>query len=390
MRNKYVYLILSVLVFIGCKEAAKYRDVILFTGTESSPIVRFVVEQPRSVGVSVTATDRVTKDTKVSIAIAKDLLEPYLIKSGRKYLLLPDNTYELTSTETVIKAGQTVSEAIQFTLNSFDGFEEGKTYCIPLSIVSTDGDFEILESSRTMYLVINRTVISKAVDLKESYAFHVKNFTTDPRTANVTALTMEIRVRMNGWSRDPTGISTLMGIEENFLFRFGDIIIKENQLQVAPAVIDGKKFLATGPTLYQTNKWHQVVCVYDGSALSIYVDGKRDINLTAGPGPVNFNLTYYGGPGNILGQFWFGQSCGARGLNGAISEARFWTRALSITEIQDNACYVSPQSEGLLGYWRFNELQEDGKTVRDETGNGFDAVCNRGGISFIDSVKCPN
>lgn len=40
-------------------------------------------------------------------------------------------------------------------------------------------------------------------------------------------------------------------------------------------------------------------------------------------------------------------------------------------------------------YWRFNAVQEDGKTVRDETGNGFDAISTTTSIQWIDNVKCP-
>lgn len=384
--NKYlIKASLLLLVFLtGCQEAGMKKDVILFTGTESSPVVKFVVEEPRSMGITVTATDKVKKDTKVTIAVAKELLQSYNANTGRNYVLPPDNTYELDSKETVIKTGQTVSEAINFTLKSFDGFEEGKIYCVPLTITSTDGSMPVLVASRTMYLVINRTIISRAVDLGGRNAFNVPLFKTDPRVAALGAVTMEIRVRVNGFpsANANPGISSLMGIEENFLFRFGDISIEKNQLQLAPAVIGGKKYFTTGNTRYQTNRWHQVVCVYDGSSVAIYVDGNLDVKFGAGPGTINFNIDYFDG-------FWFGQSCGGRRLNGAISEARFWTRALSMQEIQDNACYVDPKSPGLLAYWRFNSVQEDGVTVRDETGNGFDAKSTTSNIQWIDNVKCP-
>ena len=42
---------------------------------------------------------------------------------------------------------------------------------------------------------------------------------------------------------------------------------------------------------------------------------------------------------------------------------------------------------GLLAYWRFNAVQEDGR-VLDETGNGFDAI-PRGSYTWIENVKCP-
>ena len=384
MKNIFFCFSFLLVLLSSCQEAGMKKDVILFTGTESSPIVKFVVEEPRSFGVSVSATDRVKKDTKVTIAVAKELLQSYNAKTGREYVLLPDTAYELSSKETVIKTGQTVSEAIKFNLKTLKGFQEGKTYCVPLTITSTDGSMPVLEASRTMYVVINQTIISRAVDLGGNNAFNVPLFQTDPRVSALGAITMEIRVRVNSFpgANSNPGISSLMGIEENFLFRFGDISIDKNQLQLAPAVIGGKKYFTTGNTHYQTNRWHQVVCVYDGSSVAIYVDGNLDVRFSAGPGTVNLNDSYCDG-------FWFGQSVGGRRLNGAISEARFWTRALTMQEIQDNACYVDPKTPGLLGYWRFNAVQPDGVTVRDETGNGFDAKALRGNIQWIDNIRCP-
>ena len=60
-----------------------------------------------------------------------------------------------------------------------------------------------------------------------------------------------------------------------------------------------------------------------------------------------------------------------------------------MNEIQDNACYVDPKTDGLLAYWRFNAVQDDGVTVHDETGNGFDAIAENKEFTWIENVKCP-
>lgn len=375
----------SMFVLTSCQEAADSMDVLLFTGTENSPKVTFTIEEPRDMGVTVTATNKVERDTKVTLAIGdKSQLDAYNAKMGKSYEMPPAGSCELVSKETVIKAGNYVSEAVKFSVKSLDDFVEGTNYCVPLVITGTDGDMSVLEASRIMYVVINRTIISRAVDLHGRCGFNVPKFMTDPRLAALGEVTMEIRVRVNSfpaaWSNP--GISSLMGIEENFLFRFGDISIEKNQLQLAPAIIGGKKYFTTGETRYTTGKWHQVVCVYNGSSTAIYVDGKLDVSFSAGPGTININDDPMG-----FGGFWFGKSCGGRYLNGAISEARFWTKALTMNEIQDNACYVDPTTDGLLAYWRFNAI-EDG-VVRDETGNGFDAVPENNSYTWIENVKCP-
>lgn len=386
MKRYFLYTLFCMVVALlsSCQEAAKSKDVILFTGTETSPKVTFTIEEPRDMGITITATNKVEKDTKVTLDLGdQSLLAAYNTQTGKKYVMPPAGSCKLSAKETVIKAGNYVSESVKFSVLSLDEFVEGVNYCIPVVITGTDGDMPVLEASRVMYVVVNQTIISKAVDLHGRCGFNVPLFQTDPRVGALGQITMEIRVRVNSFpskNANP-GISSLMGIEENFLFRFGDISIEKNQLQLAPALINGKKYFTTGETRYTTGQWHQVVCVYDGSSVAIYVDGKLDVKFGAGPGTVNFNDKYCDG-------FWFGQSVGGRYLDGAISEARFWTRALTMNEIQDNACYVDPKSEGLLAYWRFNEVQEDGKTVRDETGNGFDAIAH-GSFTWIDNVKCP-
>lgn len=383
-KNIYCLLGLAMALFMSCQNVETGEDVLLFTGTESSPKITFTIEEPRDMGVTVTATDKVDTDTKVYLAMGDQaLLDAYNAQTGKKYQLPPEGSCKLGATETVIKAGNYVSESVRFSILSLDDFVEGVNYCMPLTITGTDGDMPVLEASRVMYVVINRTIISKAVDLHGRCGFNVPQFMTDPRVSALGQATMEIRVRVNSFpsANANPGISSLMGIEENFLFRFGDISIEKNQLQLAPAVIGGKKYFTTGETRYTTGKWHQVVCVYDGSSTAIYVDGKLDVKFSAGPGVINLNDDYFDG-------FWFGKSCGGRYLDGAISEARFWTRALTLNEIQDNACYVDPKTPGLLAYWRFNAVQEDGR-VLDETGNGFDAIPDNRSYTWIENVKCP-
>lgn len=374
---------LTMMLLVSCQEVADFKDVIYFTGTEDSPRITFTIEEPRDMGITVTATNKVTTDTRVLLEVGdQQMLDAYNAQTGKKYVMPPAGSFNLDKNETIIKAGNYVSESVRFGVTSLDDFVEGTNYCVPLVITGTDGDMPVLDASRIMYVVINRTIISKAVDLHGRCGFNVPQFITDPRVSALSQATMEIRVRVNSFpsANANPGISSLMGIEENFLFRFGDISIEKNQLQLAPAVIGGKKYFTTGETRYTTGKWHQVVCVYDGSSTSIYVDGKLDVKFSAGPGTINLNDDYMDG-------FWFGQSCGGRYLDGAISEARFWTRALTMNEIQDNACYVDPKTPGLLAYWRFNAVQEDGR-VLDETGNGFDAI-PRGSYTWIENVKCP-
>ena len=74
-------------------------------------------------------------------------------------------------------------------------------------------------------------------------------------------------------------------------------------------------------------------------------------------------------------------------MNGVVSEARVWTRALTPTELVNNQCYVDPASEGLLGYWRLDSLNEENKIV-DLTGRGNDGEPSNTSLVW-EELKCP-
>ena len=86
--------------------------------------------------------------------------------------------------------------------------------------------------------------------------------------------------------------------------------------------------------------------------------------------------------------FMIGRSAKGRHLSGYVTEARLWNKALTGIELKNNQCKVNPNADGLLGYWRLDEVQSDGLTVKDLTGNGFDAVANSNSITWVD-FECP-
>lgn len=383
MKDKFLYLALMFVVLLSsCQEVAEMQDVILFTGTESSPKINFSIESPSDIGITVTSTKKVEKETKVTLAIGTQAqLDQYNAKTGKKYVLPPSGSFKLNSNETIIKEGNYVSEAVKLSVVSLNDFQEGANYCIPLVITGTNNELAVLESSRIMYVAINRVLIQRAMKLGGGCGLHVPLFMKDPRVSALNQITMEARVRVDDFHTSDWGIASIMGIEENYLLRFCNIDVRPNQLQMGPAIVSNKKYFITSETNFTTDKWYHFASVFDGSSVAIYVNGKLDVKFSVEPGSINLNVDYYDG-------FWIGQSCGRRYLDGTICEARFWSRALSASELQDNMCTVDPKSDGLLAYWKLNEEQEDGR-ILDVTGNGFDAFPKNKSYSWVENVKCP-
>lgn len=381
MKTKYIVILVVIIAgFItGCQKSLPYKDVIYFSGTETTPETRFTLDAPSSIGLSVTSSAKMDQDISVSIQIQPDLVASYNALTGKSYEFLPAGSYELSTGNLVIGKGSYVSEFALFSITSLDQFTEGTIYCVPVVIKDINYDIDILEASRTKYLIIDKTIITQAVNLNNTTSFSV-DFEGDPTLSYVPALTMECRVFMNGFQTANPYISSVMGIEECFLLRFGDVSVANNQLQLAGGLVSGKKYPVTSKTFFTTGRWYHIATVYNGSKISLYVDGILDSYTDAQAGGVD--LTY-----NFAGNFYFGYSAGGRRLRGYISEARVWTRALSASELQSNLCFVNPTAPGLLAYWRFSSVDSNGN-IPDLTGHGFDAVPSNA-ITWVDGVRCP-
>ena len=383
MKAKYILLLTAffAICLSGCKKGAEYNPALYFTGTDQTPEVKFVVDGPSSMGVSITSSVRVGKDINVNVKLAPELVADYNARKKTAYEYLPDGSFNLSATNTVIKSGVNISDAIQFSITSLADFREGVTYIVPITITGTDGDIPVLESSRTLYLIIKRTIITQAASLAGNRYFSVPTFMSDASLAAVPNLTLECRVLVNSFQTANPFITSVMGIEETFLLRFGDVSIPNNKLQLAAGqVVGAGKYPVTSNAAFSTGQWHHIAAVYNGSTMSLYVDGVLDNYTDAAPGGINLTSTWEGG-------FLIGRSAGSRYLNGYISEARVWSKALTANELQNNLCYVDPASAGLLAYWRFNGTST-GNDVPDLTGHGHTAIGNNT-LNWILGVRCP-
>ena len=174
-------------------------------------------------------------------------------------------------------------------------------------------------------------------------------------------------------------IATVMGIEGQFLLRFGDTGNPLTRLQVATSAGNYNV-----PFDFSPNRWYHVAVTFDNATVKVYVDGEQkgedkyfeSSRYVWGQGyvysPINPNLSpawSYEPDGNRA--FWMGYSYDQnRSLPGYMTEIRIWTKVLTPEEINaENHFYnVDPASEGLFSYWKFTE--GEGATVADKTAKG--------------------
>ncbi len=372
---KIIYYITGLLLIGIALNACKknnlqdYQSVYITAAEQTETATLSADDSGGELSISVSTSQLVEQDVQVEIATDTSLIRAYNQRTGRNYAALPEGSYALESNNLTVSRGTNISSGVNFSVRSVADFREGVSYIMPIRITRANG-ISILEASQTIYVVINRIIISSVASLTNNY------FTVDFSNSNLNAMrtiTMETRVMVNRFQTNSPFISSVMGIEETFLMRFGDVTVANNQLQIAGGVTATNVGMTFSPEV-----WYHIAAVYNGNSLFVYVDGRlvaqnnnvvRTIDLTS----------------NFGGGFRIGFSAGGRLLDGYISESRVWSRALSQTEISNGACGIDPSSNGLIAYWKFNE--STGNVANDISGNGYNAIAVRP-VTWLPDVRC--
>lgn len=377
---KYILSIVLLAGWISCDNPKDFQDTLYFTGTEVSPIMKYSLEEPTSIGLSVRASTKVDETVKVGLRVNQDLVEKYNKENGTSYMVLSPEAYSLEAKEAIIEKDKFSSEPFYLNIKSLDSFRDEDTFCVPIEISNVlEGSLPVLEASKIIYVLLNKTIITKAARMSGTY-FMVK-FEDDPALAAVPELTMEARIYLTGYQDNDPYISTILGLEENFLIRIGDVTIGKDILQLA-----GGGYPVASTEAIPLNKWVHVAATYDGKRICIYIDGRLNSYTDAPRGPINLHGV------SDDRRFCIGTTSNYTGrtMKGYMSEARVWTRALTEVEIANNICAVSADAPDLLAYWKFNSWKDDANKniVIDYTGHGYDARGN-GTISWMEGVRCP-
>lgn len=393
----------SLVCFASCVEGESFGDGIYLTGTLNSNAIRFAVDEESSMGLTATSTAKATEDITVRFEVVPELVEEYNAMNGRNCQLPPSSAYQLENQTVTISAGKVQSSAMKLTSWS-DALEEGVSYCLPIRITETTGGLDAIASAKTAYILMNKVINIKVANLNHAGGFDIKGFCVDENGYSpVQALgqmTLEMKVYPNSFGSSPrsaSSISSLCGLEENFLFRFGDGAGNPtNKLQFVKGSIgaaahpDQKEHYETWvPFECETKKWIHFAAAYDGQMLRLYIDGEQiyEVSVSKG-GTINLSTGYSGIAWGDC--FAIGRSAGyARYFDGYVSECRVWNKARTSAEISDGICYVDPTTDGLIAYWRMNgdDIQEDG-TILDITGHGYNAT-PFGNVTYVENQKCP-
>lgn len=235
------------------------------------------------------------------------------------------------------------------------------------------------QEGQELTLSITVSEADKVVNLGSNNSFEVPFEIDGEKAQNLTSLnsiTLEARIKiddLNGSS--DTHINTVMGIEKIFLLRVDVRKNGSNQddryLQLAADDKGGIRY--ESKSKIEKNKWYNVAVVLDGSKtgderIALYINGvKEEFGYKAGK------------PGDLKGidlteNFYIGQSDGKRWLNGSITYARIWNKALTDSDIaSQSGVLLTEEKDGLVANWIFSNGNGNTDTFVSLSGKAFEA-----------------
>ena len=345
----------------SCESSNEYFDNKAFISSDAVSTILLDGKTEDAKTIVAQVAKPVDKEVKLSFAPDASKLNTYNLAYYDNAVILPEQFYSLSATSAVINAGSIKSTDITVSFSSLDELDRETTYVLPIS--ASTSDIEMLESKTTSYYVIRGAALVNVVaNIDENYLSLV-NPSGASGLGGMSEVTVECLARFTEFGKL---ISTVMGIEGNFLIRIGDAGVPDNQIQLATSngnVTDTAWQLETG-------KWTHIAVTFNSAtgAVDVYFNGvhKGNTQYSSYRSNVNWNS----------GSFYVGKSYdNNRWFDGEISEARVWNRVLSVEEINaKNHFYkVDAASEGLVAYWKFNE--GSGNVITDVT-NGYNLVAN--------------
>ena len=390
MKRTGIFIFAATLALVGCsKQDGSFENKMFIKADSYRSEVRVATDEGVKTlkrNLSVAIAQPLENDIDVKVVKSPELLETYRKAWYEPTAeLLPDENCNLEGLSTVLRGGDVASKDIELTFTGLDKLDYSKVYVLPVTIVS-DG-VAVLERAKTMYYVVKEaSLVNYVADLKSNRSWPV--WDNWDKVKNLEAFTMEALINCHAFNNE-SKILTVMGVEDHFLVRIGDVTIPANQIQIACAYKDvegGSTLRAdlTDPSLQlKVDRWYHLAVTFNKGYIQVYLDGRlraekdlTNIGTVVRDGvqiPIEFKAVDLSAPHSDESDgkprcFWIGYSYDSkRCLDGMIAEARLWNKVLSAEEI--NApnhfykLYPSDINASLLAYWKFDDAA--GKAVKD-------------------------
>ena len=350
---------LGALLLTGCNDAEydtlSNQAYILQTNTNANSSVGAEVA---TTTLNVRLSDVANVESRYRLVYDTAVVNEYNRLNETPYASLPQESFSLSSEETTIEAGASVSTPITLTVPPYSEAlkASGKKYAIGFRLENTSGNASVLPSGSKIVYILDQVVIQPVVVLDQSHYVSqnlVKNY---PLTEWTVEMNINKHVLYTEVGRGNNQAIFGAGPDEIYI-RFGDAPIEGNRLQIKT---QGTQMNSLA--LFNEHTWYHLAFVCTGTKLYLYVNGQLDNSMDLPGKTTNVNSINICSPST----YWLG--------NAMYSEVRFWQRARSQAEIANNMYACDPTTPGLITYYKMNE--GEGYSFRDASGNGNNAETN--------------
>lgn len=367
---------LSCLLLTSCDYADGEGDdspnAVYMETPDNKGVMPFVLEPE---GGTISITPRLAnitgQDVKIRLEYDASVLDSYNKKNATSYVALPVSAFKLANEGQEEKTGSLEVEVLK---GDFDAqvlvkvgkldeeqFPNSEKYAIPLSITSASA-YTLIPSQRSVLLILNRPLITSVALVTGYLKFKPVNVWTQPEwTIQMSALYSSL-TRSN---QTTAFISNWAGSE------FYTRINATTGIQVKNGR-DGDDTWTQVPLA--PHKWLHISYVHKDNTVTVYVNGKvHKVFPTGAIWMTAESLIQVGNDGY---------------KDDYLREIRFWSKALSESEINDMLYTpVSPDAPHLEAYLPLTKEAGTKDLVAPE---GTDNVEVTGKFEFVENVKFPS
>ncbi len=354
--------LLAAVAFTGCKNedpAEHHFDNKLYISsaqlTDDLLIRDDIVSDSRTISARLALP--APEDVTVTFEGRPDMAARYNMVYGDNAVGLPAEYFSIPEKVISIGKGNVTGNDIVVNFTNTNELNGDLRYVLPVTVADIQG-ISLLESTRTVYFVFKgAALINVVADISEMY-FPV-NWSSSVNVSGLKTITVEALVRSSDWEAGRgNALSSVFGIEGNFLIRIGDADRPRNQLQLVNP--NGNWPSPNAAPGLPVNEWIHIAVVWDATTGEriYYQNGEVVASDNAASGSVSLNSGCY------VGRSYDD----SRWLPGEISELRIWNIQRTQEQIASSMYTVDPTTPGLLAYWKFNE--GSGNVINDATGNG--------------------
>lgn len=388
-----VSLLLAAAALTGCKDAeygtlgqhAYINESV--SSLSKSTKVTLEGDQGAEVKLTICLSSKSQEEARFRLVVDENVLKTYNETQSASYTTMPEKLFQLPESITVGK-DKFSADPSTIRISPIPAELSGEQYAIPLRLESVDGKIPTTNATSTFVITVESTAVSTlpmfnggaGLATDEGFPMMLDQFTVEVRFQISNTSNRNRAVFTNGGTNGSLVLLRFEDPQSDQKDESGEVVTAAHSL----VQFQGDNGYLNPNAAFVPNKWQHLAVTYDGTTVKIYVNGafagSKDIVVK--------NEFKQAG--------WFGGSMGGSdgghgtddswwsGCKILVAEGRIWSVCRTESQIQNNMTTVSPQSEGLEAYWRFND--GSGSTFNDCTGHGH-TLFTKNDPTWIPGIK---